>query len=739
MIAPYRLNREQERMPADHQVLFETLTQSHAASNYTVALAILDDPVLARQVLVDTLADAWIRLEQTQEAPAAEWLVDRIWKRSRSLARQARQSRQLPPPENEIERKTAILTTSFDPQQRLLCALHYGLGWSDAQAARLLNVRPGAIRQQLNLFEQKLASGLTESAGAGQVPLADGETCSPAALAFRRRYAIPDWGAQEWADLIEQARRRADQQQPGKIAGSILDLIPRQFSAGLKWALLGGAGLLIVAICLFAGLFLALYPKNGGPSPSIIQQPRRLTWLSSPQSIRDRLIDSSSLWKTLWIDVQTTDYGPAGYIGAPRLYRAQAWIRQPDQSIQLFGLLSAEPSSAYIVSDGRITYFNPMLKQSTSQPVESTIFQPLLENKQLKQMVYPGSSSWTLRAGMFRVEDTDRILEMDVLVVNWYNAFGQREARLWIDPQTGLILRAQEFGGDQFELLLCDAIVTDIAFDQSFPPARLAESVQAVGSSSPLSESQTTQIIQPTPTPAIQPGKRPSPLIDPAPMGFDPASSQLVFRFPNNIEATNVQTGTAEVDVQLIAEGYKFGDTRFGLPWMLRCDRSPDGNRLAYNTGSDGTSVPDDSLRWLDLREPAKIYQPIRHLHADAFAFSPDSQQIAVFARGGQDNPTGLYLIDLAIAENQLVLALPQAEHLLWSPDGETLALVGKLSESETAHVILIHLRTSQIAFQAPLPAPGAPLPTDWPISAWGLPFPPAEQGLEACAILDSK
>ena len=98
MIAPYRLNREQERMLADHQVLFETLTQSHAASLDMVALAITDDPVLARQVLVDTLADAWIRLEETQEAPAADWLVDRIWKRSRSLARQARQSRQLPHP-----------------------------------------------------------------------------------------------------------------------------------------------------------------------------------------------------------------------------------------------------------------------------------------------------------------------------------------------------------------------------------------------------------------------------------------------------------------------------------------------------------------------------------------------------------------------------------------------------------------------------------------------------------------
>jgi len=730
-------------MSADIQDQFETLTRSHAASLYTVALAVLDDAPLARHVLVDTLADAWISLEQTQESPGVDWLIENIWKRSRSLARQAGSTRQLPPPENEIERKTATLTASFDPQQRLLCALHYGLGWSDEQAARLLNVRPGAVRQQLTLFEQKLAAGLSETAGAEQHPQKEDEAISPAALAFRRRYAVPDWEAQEWADLIELARLRADQRPQEKDAGSILDAIRLKFPPALKWVLLGGAGLLIVAACLSAGIFLALSPQEGKPFSFIKQQPKSLTWLSSPQEVWDRLNQSSSLWNTLWIDVQTTDYGPAGYIGAPRLYRTQAWIRQPEQSIQLFGLLSAEPSSAYIVSDGQITYFNPILKQSSSQPVASTRFQPLLDQKPLNDMVFPGSASWTLRPGMFRAEDTDRILGIDVLVVNWYNTFGQREARLWLDAQTGLILRVQEFGGDQFELLLSDAIVTDIAYDQSFPPARLAEAVQAVGSSSPLSNIFTAQrpppVIQPTPTPAIQPVKRPSTSTDPAPAGLNPATSQLTFRFPNNLEATNIQTGTAEVDIQLIADGYKIADTRFGLPWMLHCDRSPDGNRLAYNTGSDGTSVPDDSLRWLDLRDPAVVYQPIRHLHAEAFAFSPDSQQIAVFARGGQDNPTGLYLIDLALAENRLVLALPQADQLLWSPDGETLALVGKLSESDTAHTILIHLRTGLVAFQAPLPAPGVPLPTDWPISAWGLTFPPKEQGLEACANLDSK
>ncbi len=739
MIAPCRLNRRQELVLAENKAKFETLIQDHAGGLYVVAQAVLDDSLLAHQVLVDTLADAWIRLEQRHETPPADWFFSQAWKHSRALARQSAPTHHDPPSENDIDRKMAVLTASFDPQQRLLCALHYTLGWSDERAARLLRVRPGAIRQQLNLFEEKFVSVLSDPTSAEQLALTDASPISAAALSFQHRYATPEWVTEGWAGLIDQVRVRAGQRQREKITGSILDRIPLQSTSALKWVLLGSAGMLILAACLVSGIFLALSAQKTESVPAIKQQPRRLTWLSSPQSIRDRLIESSSLWNTLWIDVQTTDYGPVGYIGAPRLYRVQAWIRQPDQSIQLFGLLSAEPSSAYLVSEGRITYFNPTLKRSSSQPVESTFLQPLLDNKRLDEMVFPGSSPWTLRAGLFRVEDTDRILEMDALVVNWYNAFGQREARLWLDPQTGLILRAQEFCGDQFELLLSDTIVTDLAFDQSFPPAHLADAVQAVGSSSPLIESQTARMIEPTPTPAIQPGKRPSLPVDPAPGAFNPASSQLVFRFPNNLAATNIQTGTAEVDIQLIADGYKLADTRFGLPWMLRCDRSPDGNRLAFNTGSDFTSVPDDSLRWLDLREPTKIYQPIRDLHADAFAFSPDSQQIAVFARGSQADQTGLYLINLAIAENRLVLALTQADHLLWSPDGEQLALVGKLSDTETAHVILVHLSTGQIAFQAPLPAPGAPIPTDWPISAWGLPFPPTEPGLETCAILDSK
>jgi Tol biopolymer transport system component len=167
---------------------------------------------------------------------------------------------------------------------------------------------------------------------------------------------------------------------------------------------------------------------------------------------------------------------------------------------------------------------------------------------------------------------------------------------------------------------------------------------------------------------------------------------------------------------------------------MLRCDRSADGYRIAFNTGSDGTSVPDDSLHWFDLREPKKIYIPMAGLHVDEFTFSQDGERIAALGRANQSEPYGIYILEVPTGESKQIFSLEQGSSLTWSPDEEFLALVGSQEAGEEQVALMIHVRTGQVAFMAPLPEAGAALPSDWPMANWGVVFPTKMGGMAQCS-----
>jgi Tol biopolymer transport system component len=92
-----------------------------------------------------------------------------------------------------------------------------------------------------------------------------------------------------------------------------------------------------------------------------------------------------------------------------------------------------------------------------------------------------------------------------------------------------------------------------------------------------------------------------------------------------------------------------------------------------------------------------------------------------------------VYLVDIATGESRLLLAAEDARSLLWSPDGEFLALVGRLPNQEQPASLVLHVRTRQIAYQGE-PGMIGETPADSPIAAWGVPFPVEMGGMDACA-----
>jgi hypothetical protein len=714
------------------------LAEENAPSLFVISTAITKDRMSAKAIVINVLADAYASIKRIGRRPDISGIYEHVVKESRGRLRQSPKIKLPSQPMEGLDLKIWPIIVTFDWRERLLCALHYILEWPDSAAAGLLGTSEGAVQTQLSIFRQRFEGGIGEGS---EKELERTRIEQITADSIHRYFSPSVLSATDTQDIYNQALRKAETVHEKK--WPLLDS---------RWPLVVGVGIFLVVFCLGVGIIISLglitfatspeftpTPYGNTTSPSQpIRSTNPLTWLSSPKSIQARMKESSSLWNTLFIDMQTIDYGPPSYIGASRNYRTQAWVSQPGESIQLFGLLSDEANSVYVLKNGRNYYLNPVTNATFTHIVASSP-ESLIENAYLRQMIFPEVSRWTEAASTVRTFSTGQMLDRNILIVDWYNPYGGRESRLWLDSETGIVLRDQEFGGPDFDLLITDSSATELALDQSFPPARLTNSIREIGLTSSQTEAGQLQILQPTPTLAITPENRTALVPSPAYVNLDLSASSLIFQFPFDMEITNVETSTAQIPAKLFANGFYVDEIKFGLPWMLRCERSPDGYRLAFNTGSDKTATPDDRLRWFDLREPQKEYLPLDDLHTKAFAFSNDGRQIAAFAAGESSALNGIYLVEIATGEAHQLISLTDGYSIVWSPDDESLALIGTMDSRTGFEVLIVHIRTGQIAFQAKLPVSLSAIPADWPIANWGIKFPQTNGGMEACAQAPEK
>lgn len=721
------------------------LLRDHYTSVYRLALASLDDAQAARQVALSAFVEARQQDIQHPAAHPKQGLYALALKRLPRIKTGAppvwRQSGESDPAIESFNQAVDRLGTL----ERRLLALVYLLGWTPAQAAALLGVSESAAQAQLALFHSRLCP-LLEKAPESAIPAGSILPELPGELgatADRRAAAVLQ---ARWPALpIDEAALQA-------LAGQVEELAGGQRQQQVKSApyrhltiVLGSATLLL--LCLTAGLGAWLLNAQGlssrvqaTPSATAYGAPTAfpqvtpaapLTRRSNDDEIRQRWVDSPSLWHSLSADLQTWRYGPLSYSGLPRAYRTQAWVLQPDQSIVLSGLLGSEPGQSYLTAQNRIFWRSAAENESNSWPWNGSR-ETLVPEGLLRQMIFPATSPWASQPGSFRDVQTANLAGRQAIVFDWANAEGQREARLWLDVQTGIILRTQAFGGPDHQTLIDETVITTLELERGEPPPALITGAR-LGQAQPVSSDPAFVALPPTPTPATAPLDRAAVQSEPAPPGFDPSGSRLFFQFPGDPLVANAPADTAAQPVDLIADGYSLGMTRFGLPWTLRCARSPDGRRLAFNTGSDGAALADDSLRWFNLSKPGTIYQPLPDLRAVSFAFAPDGRRLAVAGRGRGDQTSGVYLVELGTGESRLLLAAEEAYSLAWSPDGEFLALVGRAADQEAPAILVLHVRTRQLAYQGEAGIIDG-LPADSPIAAWGLSFPLEMGGMDACA-----
>jgi DNA-directed RNA polymerase specialized sigma24 family protein len=723
--------------PLDELAVVTGLLEEHYTSIYRLAYALLEDPHQAHQATITTAGLALANVSRFRKQPdLCVWLyslaLKAIARLEGALAVQA-------PPQTTATEDQGLWDTidSFHGRERLLLLLYYALDCHVSQAATVLHVSQGAVQAQIDIFRQRFS----EAAG---TDLTDEE--QTAALETRiksllqERWPAPELSPEQLAAASHQALQEAH-------AETTLQRRRRS----LHTVIGVGVAAILAAVCLAGGAYSLVNRARATATQISFASPQAtavppalpgasLTRRSTPDEIQRRLIEGPELWRTLWIDVQMTDYGPLSYIGPAKTYRARAWISQPDESLELFGSLSGKPSNVYLVNSNESVTINSIQNLSKAEKWDGSA-PNLLQNSHLRQMVFPEAALWG-GEGTLHAVGSSEIAKRDVITVDWYNPLGKREAALWIDALNGMVLRQQVYAGQDYKVLAWEAIVTQIAFDQSSPPYDLSDYVklEAAGSQPP-EQLPAAQVLLPTPTPAIIPTRRPLLPQETAPPALDPAHSWLKFQFPKEADAAERVTHTSEAPVQLFADDYYLGDTQFGLPWALRCTRSPDGERIAFNTGSDGATKADERLHWFNLADPAEVYQPLLGIRAYYFAFSPDSRQLAVLGLGVNETPAILYVLEIATGEYERVIELQQASFLSWSQDGNHLALFGHETDEDDLALLVIHIQTRQVTWRLPIKE-DAQTSASLAASEWGTQFPDllvapmnaSMGGMDACA-----
>ncbi len=202
-----------------------------------------------------------------------------------------------------------------------------------------------------------------------------------------------------------------------------------------------------------------------------------LTIHSSSDEIRQRMLISHTLWHSLWVDGIVANYPGNISIEGTQSSRTQVWITQPAQVRVLTGPPDGNPSYLWI-SDGEKLrngeevplHIRQWQNETWKQEIEVIYPHPLTGflPTPLADLLLP--SGFAQREGDIRVINVETIANRQALVIEWTLPGGRKVDRLWIDTQTGIIIRQQHYGKEGDGALTSEITLLDIVFDPDLPP-----------------------------------------------------------------------------------------------------------------------------------------------------------------------------------------------------------------------------------------------------------------------------
>ena len=759
---------------ASPPVLAEALLDRYGTALDGLAFALLLDRSAAGDALEEGLGRAIQRavrewsgqdLEGWVSANVVQAAAQRLRKQRPFARTEARQPlKDVDPPATATEVQFWTAVNSLKPGERLALILVKGLEIPAARAAQWSRGSAQSIQAQANQALDQLFWRLDQNGFDFAATIADAaHPLGPAAamlvlrnlLARRAPLGTPSPAEIRAAAVRIAARiqRRAQSNHQNRL---------------LRELVLGAAALGMVLFGLRLANELLPKPSAAPPgqssppvvqvtaTPRTVQRPRRpsaeplpqpppLTTASTTQEILQRMVESRTLWRSLWADAQIVYYGPPGYVGPPQIYRNQVWIRQPGrQSLFLTGEYSGSPNSVFTSIMG--AQFGRDFRSNTrgldrigtddkSFPIVHLAnldlnSNQLLHGYYLEDLIYPDQDGFW--KGTFLPMGEETIAGRSAILAEWYPENKQGFVSLLIDAQTGLILRWRQFQPQQADLVSFDILLTGLKLNPRIPGGVFSLDQYRQGTlewgNIWVPDLQANQRFRYIPLTGIL--REPLAPIPP-PAGFDASTYRLTFDWL----ADPLKPEQAGSQVNLYAAIYTLGQINVGSPWGLACTRSPDGSLVAFMSPNDhSNSAPGTPFYWLRLETPALAHKEYAHEMVNGdLAFSPDGKSLA-YTGCAAENSCAVTLLDTATGESRRLLPMAEAGYYAWSPNGKLLAFIGKSTPSQAQTTLfVVDASKGSLLYLAPFRADHPDLNSDAPLSAWGIAYPPQPGGLASC------
>jgi len=217
-------------------------------------------------------------------------------------------------------------------------------------------------------------------------------------------------------------------------------------------------------------------PTQGTPAPDT------LSLDSTSDEIQAAMLESATQWDTIWMDGMITWYDPTGSGQPPQVFHEQVWIAQPTSRFRILLGPGDGAADTFKVSDG-LTILEMDLKSGQSQPrpfpesARTAYYVPPVE----PEVSYPnpmwGQIGTPLSAlifsadraqgqGTFKPAALEVIAGREALAVDWTYVDNQQPSfRAWLDVETGVTLKLDEFGKGGGVEVQSESVVDQVVYD----------------------------------------------------------------------------------------------------------------------------------------------------------------------------------------------------------------------------------------------------------------------------------
>ncbi len=213
------------------------------------------------------------------------------------------------------------------------------------------------------------------------------------------------------------------------------------------------------------------------PLPTPIMPPE----LSGDVEIQQLMLKSSERWTTLQATYTITQYPEPGSDGEMQISSSQFWIRQPAEFKVINGAPGGGPVVT-IISDGKTilengenrsemppSVFDPFIPPEA--PSDTISLYPLAGylGTPISDLIFPVGLAQ--RGGEYKITGQEVVASQQAYVVEWGREPGVLIDRFWIDGETGVVLRQQNYGKQNSISPLSDIQATYIVYNKEFAPA----------------------------------------------------------------------------------------------------------------------------------------------------------------------------------------------------------------------------------------------------------------------------